>query len=344
MPETPARNPLRPGPGRPFEDDVEQVLAGIGDGAPRLPRRQVGSAPQNLAVTLMADYTIRTRAWLPSAAVVSLLMQFEVSVSNARAAISRLARRGVLDTDKRGRNTFYRLSESSDAYLRRSAWHLARHPTTAESWDGNWTLAVFSLAKDHGARRRALRSQLRWQGFAPLYDGLWVHPMPLAASGVESLTDIAPGAITIFRGEHQTFALELGRTPLDAWDLAGMEHRYREFVGRWQAQLERPDFARISGVDAVRARSAVIEEYRLLPLLDPAVPLSMMPADWPRPIAHRTFAAVYDGLAAPASAHVSRVIAAAAGMVVPIGISAHTVAEMAAGLGGGTARDGIRSA
>ena len=33
----------------------------------RLPRQQAGSTAQSLAVTLIADYTLRTRAWLPSA-------------------------------------------------------------------------------------------------------------------------------------------------------------------------------------------------------------------------------------------------------------------------------------
>ena len=338
MPEkVPARIALQPGAGRPFDDDVEQVLGGDGD-SPRLPRRQVGSAPQNLAVTLMADFTIRTRAWLPSAAIVALLTQFDVSVSNARTAISRLARRGVLETDKQGRNTFYRLSASSKAHLVLAAHHLAGHPAMAETWDGRWTLAAFSLPKEHSAQRRALRSQLRWQGFAPLYDGLWVHPTPMGAAGAKSLTDIAPGRITVFRGEHCSFTLPLGRVPLDAWDLTGISRRYREFVAHWQARLAESDFLRVSDAKALRVRTAVIEQYRLLPLLDPAVPLSHMPPDWPRVSAHDTFAAVYDGLARPALAHVLHVITDVSGTA-PVGIGTHTVAEMYAGLGSPAGHD-----
>ena len=41
----------------------------------RLPRRQTGNSPQCLAVTLLADYTLRTRARLPSAAIVALLVE-----------------------------------------------------------------------------------------------------------------------------------------------------------------------------------------------------------------------------------------------------------------------------
>jgi phenylacetic acid degradation operon negative regulatory protein len=333
MPSTDRRGEPEPGPGRPFDDDVEQILGGPASDGPDLPRRQSGSAPQNLAVTLMADFTLKTRAWVPSAAIVALLTHFEVTVSNARTAISRLARRGVLESDKRGRHTFYRLSVSSGAHIALSGYHLAGHPQLAEKWDRNWTLVAFSLSKEDTARRRALRGQLRWQGFAPLYDGLWVHPVPLAAAGAESLTDLAPGSLTVFRGEHRTFALPLGRNPLDAWDLAGIATRYHQFVADWEPYLARSTVTPLSGPQAFRDRAAVIEQYRLLPLLDPVVPLSLLPPEWPRVRAHETFAAVYDGLAQPALNHVLRVITEVSGAV-PDGIGTHTVAEMAAGVGG----------
>jgi phenylacetic acid degradation operon negative regulatory protein len=326
------RAPGRAGPARPFNDDVDQVLTALGVASPRLPRRQVGGAPQNLAVILMADFTLRTREWVPSAAIVELLAQFDVSAANARTTISRLARRGILEAGKLGRNTFYRLSAPSTADLVESGRHLAGHPEEAEAWDGSWSLVAFSLPNDHGADRRALRSQLRWQGFAPLYDGLWVRPAPLGADGVADLVEIAPSRITAFRSDHLTFDLPMGRTPLDAWDLAGIDARYRAFIERWQAHLARPDFKRLSGVQALVTRTAVIEEYRLLPLLDPPLPLAVMPRDWPRLPAHETLTAVYDGLARPATRHVLDVMTTATGQAPPPGIGAHTVSQMAAGL------------
>jgi phenylacetic acid degradation operon negative regulatory protein len=325
------RRPPPPGPGRPFDDDVDQVLEGLSSTSGRLPRRQTGSAPQNLTVTLMADFTLRPRAWMASAAIVALLAEFDVSGSNARTAISRLARRGVLEADKLGRNTFYRLSAPSAANLVVAGRHLAGHPAEAEAWDGRWTLVAFSLPHDHGAERRALRGQLRWQGFAPLYDGLWIHPAPLDDDGAASLLAIAPTRVTVFRGDLLSFSGTTGRRPLDAWDLAGLAARYRAFVDTWQARRAEPGFHRTSGRAALLTRSAVIEDYRLLPLLDPVVPLAEMPAGWPRRAAHETLSAVYDGLARAALDHVNQVVAEATGTPPPALVT-HTVAEMAAGL------------
>ena len=81
--------------------DIEEIFPD--DGPVRLPRRQSGNSPQGLTVTLMADYTLRTRAWLPSAAIVALLAEAGVSHAGARTTISRLARRGVLEGSRQGR-------------------------------------------------------------------------------------------------------------------------------------------------------------------------------------------------------------------------------------------------
>ena len=82
--------------------DIDEIFPDDAAGAMRLPRRQAGNSPQGLTVTLLADYTLRTRAWLPSAAIVALLGEAGVSHAGARTAISRLARRGVLAGAGRG--------------------------------------------------------------------------------------------------------------------------------------------------------------------------------------------------------------------------------------------------
>src|SRR4051812_22132248 len=89
--------------------DIEEIFPDDAAEPVRLPRRQAGSSPQGLAVTLLADYTLRNRAPLPSAAIVALLAESGVSHPGARAAISRLARRGVIEGSRQGRHSSYRL-------------------------------------------------------------------------------------------------------------------------------------------------------------------------------------------------------------------------------------------
>ncbi|GAA3463818.1 PaaX family transcriptional regulator C-terminal domain-containing protein [Saccharothrix longispora] len=311
--------------------DIEEIFPDDAAGPVRLPRRQSGNSPQGLAVTLLADYTLRTRAWLPSAAIVALLAEAGVTSAGARTAISRLSRRGVLEGSKRGRNSSYRLSRSAAAVLSAGGRAIASSDAGAGTWDEHWTLIAFSLPQDEVARRRELRSRLRWLGYAPLYDGLWISPHDLTEQAKKHLVELTFGAVTVFRARHVDLDAVIHRNPLDAWDTAAVAEQYEVFIGRWSPLLDRVRGTGVTGADAVRARTEVMDTYRRLPYLDPRLPARLLPADWLREPARDLFAAVYDGLAAPAEDYVRAV--AGRFTTEPLDdIRAHTIADLVTGL------------
>lgn len=297
----------------------------------QLPRRQTGNSPQGLAVTLLADYTLRTGAWLPSAAIVALLAESGVTPGGARTAISRLARRGVLEGSRQGRHSSYRLAQPAALSLSAGGKNILSFPARAEAWDGFWTLVVFSLPQDKSAKRRALRSQLRWMGYAPLYDGFWVSPRDLTHRTKAELAEVDVGALTVFRATQVELGTATWRNPLDAWDIAGVGQQYQAFVDQWSPVLDRVRAGRVFGAEAVHARTQVIDTYRRFHLLDPALPIRLMPAGWPRERARHVFVAVYDSLATVAEEHV-RTVAGSCGGGRQSDISAHTSVEMLAGV------------
>ncbi|MFD0525623.1 PaaX family transcriptional regulator C-terminal domain-containing protein [Paractinoplanes durhamensis] len=190
------------------------------------------------------------------------------------------------------------------------------------SWDGNWTLIAFSLPQEEGALRRGLRGQLRWMGYAPLYDGLWISPHDLSEKTRARLAELTLGTLTVFRARHVELDATVRRNPLDAWDTAEIARQYELFIRRWSPALP----PAITGAAAVRARTEVMDTYRRLPILDPHLPIALLPPGWLREPARDLFTAVYDGLAVAAQEHVR----AAAGRLA--GIRAHTVSDLAAGL------------
>jgi phenylacetic acid degradation operon negative regulatory protein len=274
----------------------------------RLPRQQAGSSAQNLAVTLVADYTIRTRAWLPSASIVALLEEAGIGNGAARTAISRLFRSQILESSRDGRYSSYRLTTAAAANLRTGGAWIARFATRAEPWDGYWTLVSFSLPQDERGRRRALRGQLRWLGFAPLYDALWVSPDAPNPIVEERLTATTLGTMTMFRARHVELATPANRNPIDAWDVAAIARRYDAFIRYWEPVLTRIRAGQVSGAAAVQARTEIMDAYRQFPVVDPELPIELMPANWPRAKAREVFVAVYDGLAAPAQEHVRALV------------------------------------
>jgi phenylacetic acid degradation operon negative regulatory protein len=313
--------------------NIEEIFPDVGAGSVRLPRQQAGSSPQGLAVTLVADYTLPARAWLPSAAIVALLGEFGVTGGAARTTISRLARRGALEGRQDGRHTSYRLTQPAVVNLSSGGMSIGSFGAQPEPWDGSWTLIAFSLPQEKSTQRRALRNDLRWRGYAPLYDGVWLSPHPLTPPARAMLEAVTPGALTVFRAQHTELGRDAARNPVDAWDIEGIAGQYEMFIRRWRRLLPRITAGKVTGAAAVRARTEVMDIYRRFPVVDPLLPVELMPPDWPRTRAREIFVAVYDGLAEPAEEHVRAVVASVGGEPVP-DIRAHTIAEMAAGICG----------
>ncbi|AVV44570.1 PaaX family transcriptional regulator [Streptomyces sp. P3] len=311
---------------------LEEIFSGDGTGPTRSLRWQTGASPAALTVTLIADYTFPGRARLPAAAIVALLGEFDVADGAARTTISRLARRGVLEGSRQGRRSSYRLTRDAAVDLWSGGASIATFTTQPDAWDGRWTLVAFSVPEQESTRRRALRTALRWRGFAPLYDAVWASPHPLTPKGRGELADLALGAMSVFRARQVDLETEANRNPVEAWDLAGIAEQYEIFVERWSAVLPRIGAGDVTGADAVRARTEVMGAYRHFPVLDPLLPVDLLPADWPRSRAREVCVAVYDGLAHTAQEHVRSVAARFADDPHP-GITAHTIAGMSAGIG-----------
>jgi phenylacetic acid degradation operon negative regulatory protein len=309
----------------PFE--IEEIFPDV-DAGSRLPRRQEGNSAQGLAATLVADYTLPTRAWLPSAAIVTLLIESGLSSAGARTAISRLARRGVLESSRDGRHSSYRLTEGAANELSAGGAWIARFGERERVWDGHWTLVAFSLPEELSAQRRSLRAQLRWLGFAPLYDGLWVSPDAWNPTVEERLSAVTFGAMTVLRAAQVDFTGQASRSPVDAWDIAAITRHYEEFDRHWRPVLSQVGREGMSGAAAVRTRTQIMDGYRHIPLLDPQLPTELLPSGWPRARVRELFVAIYDGLAEQAEQHVLAVVSQATRQPA-VGIRAHTVSGMA---------------
>jgi phenylacetic acid degradation operon negative regulatory protein len=291
----------------PLEDDgVSQPWTSPGSVAQRPPR---------LLLTLLGDYWWQRTEPLPSAAIVALLAEFGVSDSAARAALSRLTRNGLLVTSRNGRRTYVQLSARAAAVLDDGAkriFSFGRRPT---SWDGMWSLVAFSIPEEHRSARDELRKALRWLGFAPLYDGLWVSPRDHADEVIDRLADLGISTATAFRATALPLPGDGGDgaaapdIPGRAWDLSGLKKRYDEFTTFAGLLRDQTEGGQISVADSLVARTRVMNEWRAFPALDPDLPDELLPPTWPRAAARELFVACYDLLGPIATRRVRQIIA-----------------------------------
>jgi phenylacetic acid degradation operon negative regulatory protein len=272
---------------------------------------QAGANPQHLLLTLLGDYWYGREAPLPSAALVDLLAEFSVSAVSARAALSRLARRGLLVLSKGGRRTYYALSPRAAEVLTEGVRHIlsfgAGEPAT-ETWWGRWTVAVFSIPEEQRDLRHVLRTRLRWLGLASLYDGVWISPHDRVEQVSVALKELGVGNATVLVGEIGPDSPP-GGDPLRAWDLAELRRLYDELVNDYAGLRVRCRAGRVTAAEALVARTALMDTWRNFPNLDPELPAELLPADWPRARARETFIELYDGLAALAESRVREIVA-----------------------------------
>lgn len=263
----------------------------------RLPRAQAGAQPQHLIVTLIGDYWLGRKEHLPSAALVSLTHEFGISSTSARAALSRLARRGLLVPSKSGRNTFYGLTPRAEQTLRAGTDRIFMFGLDAPvRWTGRWVVVIFSVPEEQRDIRHALRSRLRWLGFSSLYDGVWVSPRPVEDEAAEALADLGVHQATVLAASASHPRQGEQGHPLSAWNLDELRQMYEDFVEEFAPLRDRVRSGQVSASEALVARTAIMDTWRSFPNRDPELPDAMLPSRWPRTEAREIFGQVYDAL------------------------------------------------
>lgn len=256
-----------------------------------LPRLQAGASPQRLLTTLLSEHWLDTSAALPMSALIGLLAEFDITETSARATANRLVKRGVLETERSGRQAYLRLTAIGRDDSHRKTASIIRFGAEHQDWDELWTVAAFSIPEDQRHVRHRVRSYLRWLGFAPLFDGLWVspHARPDALDAIFSAAGVQN--LSVLRASEAG-----GSSPLTAWDLGEVSEAYRSFIATYQELADRLAAGDVTPSTALAARVHVFEDWRAFPGLDPDLPDKLLPDDWPRAEARALFARLYDGL------------------------------------------------
>ena len=273
-----------------------------------LPRAQAGANPQHLLLGLFTDYWSGIPDSLPSAALVALLGDFGITPVSARAAIGRLARRGVLEASRDGRRTLYAMTASAARTLEQLHRHMMEFGASDRDWDGLWTTVLFSVPDEQRDLRYAIRRRLEFLGYAAVYDGAWMSPHADHDQTVELLENLGVRNATVLRGTLAYAGAD--GDPLAAWDLDAIAVAYAEFITQYTPLLDRVRRGQVGSSEALVARAAVKDSWREVVGIDPELPVNLLPGQWPGRQARSMFAQIYDSLGPLAEVRVRQVLAA----------------------------------
>ena len=274
---------------------------------------------QQLIVTIYGLYGRANGGALPVSVLISMLDDLGVESSGVRSSVSRLKRRGVLESVRQGGVAAYRLAPNLEDVFQEGDRRIfsPRRATAAD----RWLLIAFSVPESQRHLRHQLRSMLTRMGFGSVTPGLWIAP----GNTYEDISHQLERAglteyVEFFKAEHLTVG-DVKDKVSRWWDLPALESLYAEFIERFAPVLERwepaGEPAPAPGPDADRAAFAdyvqLLTQWRRLPYLDPGLPEEFLPPGWRGLTAERIFAELHRLLNGPARQHAERLLGATGG-------------------------------
>ena len=262
---------------------------------------------RHLIITVYGLYARHDGGWLSVATLIRLLADLGIEESAVRSAISRLKRRGILQSRRYGGAAGYQLSAEALAILREGDARIFRR-RRATLADG-WVLAVFSVPETERHRRHVLRSELTRLGFGMVAPGVWIVPAHPEDTTAETLRRLGLDPYAdLFHADHLAFgdpAAKIRRW----WDLDELERQYESFIAAHEPVLRQWEQAGPpGGQEAFAGYVRVLTDWRRLPYLDPGLPAGLLPDGWVGIRAADLFFALRELLSGPARSYVKSAI------------------------------------
>lgn len=230
----------------------------------------MSASPRSLIVTVYGLYARAVGGTLPVAGLVRLLAVMGVDEQAVRAAVSRLKRRGLLESSRHNGAAAYRLTDTGIRVLDEGDERIFNHPV-AEPSEG-WVLCVFSIPETQRDKRHLLRGKLTWLGYGQAAPGVWIAPAAVmdatkAMLRRQDLHRYASLFVSRYYGERP-----LAESVAQWWDLPKLDAMYRDFLRDHESDAQ---------ADPLPMWVRAVDDWRRLPFLDPGLPAELLPSDWP---------------------------------------------------------------
>jgi len=239
---------------------------------------------------------------LTVATIVRLLGILGIEEAAVRTALSRLKRRHVLMSDKRGGASIYMLNPELEATFREGDERIFS-PRRARLGEP-WVLATFSVPESQRSLRYQIRKILTRRGFGTVNAALWIAPGLVHEGARRELEREGLDQLVEFFSAHSLDQGDLAAKVGSWWDLDDLATRYRQFEALFHPLLERWR----PGTPEERACAEAFADYvvavtawRRLPYIDPGLPPEFLPSDWPGLAAEHLFGELHSLLAEPAA-------------------------------------------
>jgi phenylacetic acid degradation operon negative regulatory protein len=229
---------------------------------------------------LYGDHLLSRGGAAPVAGLIRALGALGIAAPAVRTAISRMVSQGWLEARREGGGTHYSLTGRAVQRLDEAGARIYR--TRDETWDGSWELLVVERSADR-SRRERVKIGLRYLGYGAVDGTTWLAARPSAE--LDTLLRSEGIHAERFRATHDSDTRSLVAR---VWDLPALAAAYESWLDGAKP-IASAVTARSSDQRAFAARTELVHEWRKFLFTDPALPVELLPNNWPGHRAARYF-------------------------------------------------------
>ncbi|MFV5674471.1 phenylacetic acid degradation operon negative regulatory protein PaaX [Acinetobacter baumannii] len=270
----------------------------------------------SLISTIFGDSVLHRGGNISLASLIQLLELFGFNDRAVRTSVFRLVKNDWLCSDKIGRTSFYRITDSSRSTYLQAEQRI--YNDQMKEWDHYWDLILMSSLDTEN--KALLKKELEWLGFANISTNLMAYPGCNRIELQRLLVDLNMSEqVVVFKAESlQLFNNSvdtIGRMLRTNWPIDELRQRYLQFLDIFReiGVLLMQENEQLEPVQAFQIRTLLIHYYRRILLKDPALPLELLPTDWPAISARTLSMNIYKKVFEPADEYFLSVAATAEG-------------------------------
>jgi phenylacetic acid degradation operon negative regulatory protein len=237
-----------------------------------LSRRHAAGATsaRGLLFTVLGEFVLPAGGSAWTSAFIETFARLGVQEKAIRQALARTAADGWIAAERHGRRTRWRLTPSGDDLLTRGTERIYAFTGAQAAWDGGWLLVLARVPDTARPARHLVHTRLRWAGLGSPAPGVWITTHVDRKDEVEHvLRQAGAPDPQIFWAKHR--GGQLPSLVAQAWDLAGIEQRYEDFLAAFAAPVAADPLTRL--IELVHA-------WRRFPSVDPGLPAQLLPPRW----------------------------------------------------------------
>ncbi|WP_326519100.1 phenylacetic acid degradation operon negative regulatory protein PaaX [Acinetobacter sp. CAAS 2-6] len=236
----------------------------------------------SLIMTIFGDSVFHRGGIISLASLIQLMDVFGFNERSVRTAVFRLVQNGWLISEKIGRTSYYRVTESSRQRFIHADQKI--YSFTHTEWDGKWDLVLLSSVELEN--KIILKRELEWLGFANISTNLMAYPgcdhlklqnLLLNLKMTDQVVLFKAETLQLWQESHPT----VKRMVEVNWPVQELHARYEKFIRDFREIFNLVEHDEdLDPLQAFQIRILLIHQYRRILLKDPNLPFELLPSDW----------------------------------------------------------------